>query len=136
MKKSVYLTGITCTILMLLGCMFKIMHWPYASIMLVVGLGIFALIFLPYYGYMLLYNLSGNHSKIAGVFGSLLFISIALGALFKIQHWPGAAAVLVLEFVFLVFFIFPVLLVSKIKSSASGKEKLLHFFWFLSLLKM
>ena len=47
------------------------------------------LFFLPSFGYNLAYNFTEKKSKTAGVFGSVLFILIALAMIFKIQHWAG-----------------------------------------------
>ena len=114
MKKSTPLIGFIASLFSIVGMMFKVMHWPGASVLLVLGLGALAFCFLPFYGYSVLYKLSDNKSKAAGLFGSALFMSIALGALFKIQHWPGASMFLFLAFALLVLLVFPALLIDMI----------------------
>ncbi len=47
MKTFAYITGSTSASLTVLGLLFKIQHWPGASIMLVLGMGLFALLFSP-----------------------------------------------------------------------------------------
>lgn len=47
MKKLVFITGALSFSLATLGVLFKIMHWPGASVILVVGIGLFAIVFVP-----------------------------------------------------------------------------------------
>tara|TARA_B100000900_G_scaffold233508_1_gene198251 strand:- start:433 stop:603 length:171 start_codon:yes stop_codon:yes gene_type:complete len=47
MKLITFLTGAFFSILSVLGLLFKIQHWPGATIGIVLGLGGFALIFIP-----------------------------------------------------------------------------------------
>jgi len=47
MKKLAYVSGALTSMLALLGILFKIQHWPGAAILLVLGIGGFALIFKP-----------------------------------------------------------------------------------------
>lgn len=47
MKAFVFITGAVSASLTCLGILFKIMHWPGASIMLVLGMGILALVYIP-----------------------------------------------------------------------------------------
>jgi hypothetical protein len=49
MKKITYLTGTICTMLALFAVLFKIMHWPGASELMVISIGGFALFFVPFY---------------------------------------------------------------------------------------
>lgn len=95
MKKSVYLTGIACTILMLLGCMFKIMHWPGASIMLILSVFLFCFYFLPV---ALVYSYKSQEDskyKVLHIITYIVFFICVMGVLFKIMHWPGAGIFLI-----------------------------------------
>ncbi len=47
MKKTLYLIGLLSTIFTFLGSIFKIMHWPGASVMIIIGAFSFAFIFIP-----------------------------------------------------------------------------------------
>jgi uncharacterized membrane protein YccC len=47
MKKAAFISGTLVGSLTSLGVLFEIQHWPGASIMLVLGLGICAVIFIP-----------------------------------------------------------------------------------------
>ncbi len=91
MKRSVYITGISCAILMLFGCVAKIMHWPGAGVMLVLSVFLFCFGFLP----MALKNsydlLPLKKMKTLHIISYLVFAFCMMGVLFKIMHWPGAA---------------------------------------------
>ena len=47
MKKTVYLSGFLASFFVSTGIMFKIMHWPYAGMILLVGFVILNFVFLP-----------------------------------------------------------------------------------------
>ena len=51
MKKSVYVLGFLCCFLISTAILFKIMHWPAASVMLVTGVALLNFGFLPAYFY-------------------------------------------------------------------------------------
>ncbi|MFL5753753.1 MAG: GldL-related protein [Bacteroidia bacterium] len=90
MKKSIYFSGIACTFLMLLGCMFKVMHWPGASVMLILSVFLFCFLFLPS-------ALVSNYKTQEGKYKALhavtfvVFALCMMGVLFKVMHWPGAS---------------------------------------------
>ena len=47
MKKTLYLIGLISTIFTFLGSFFKIMHWPGASVIIIMGALSLAFIFVP-----------------------------------------------------------------------------------------
>jgi hypothetical protein len=47
MKKVAFVFGLTSAFLLLAGTIFKLMHWPGANIMVVLGGGILSLLYLP-----------------------------------------------------------------------------------------
>jgi hypothetical protein len=47
MKKAAFISGALFGSLFGLGTLFKIMHWPGAGILLVVGIGLFSFVFVP-----------------------------------------------------------------------------------------
>jgi hypothetical protein len=47
MKQLAFLSGAVSISLTAIGILFKIMHWPGANILLVLGLGLFAILFVP-----------------------------------------------------------------------------------------
>lgn len=81
---------------MLFGSLFKVLHMPGASILLLLSVFMFCFIFLP----MALYNnyVNQDEKKSAWLYivTFIVFFVCILGALFKIMHWPGASVFLVL----------------------------------------
>lgn len=47
MKKIAFITGALSFSLTALGILFKIMHYPGADILLLVGIGLFSIVFVP-----------------------------------------------------------------------------------------
>lgn len=111
MKKTMIVSGISAAILLSVGSIFKLMHWPGAAIILVLGVAFLSLLFLP-----LLFLTKKAETKtkaekwILGV-GALVGILYCLATLFKIQHWPGAsllwyATIVLSAFVFIPIYFF------------------------------
>ncbi|MCC6818248.1 MAG: hypothetical protein IT245_05110 [Bacteroidia bacterium] len=51
MRKFTYLTGYLATTLCTTGILFKLMHWPGANIMILLGITLLNFVFLPLYFY-------------------------------------------------------------------------------------
>ena len=111
MKKIMILSGTFSAATMILGILFKFMHWPGASLFIILGIGTSSLIFLP-----LLYLLKSKDSqatkdKLMLGLGILSGILLSLSILFKIMHWPfaiilGYSAVIILGLILLpIYFI-------------------------------
>jgi hypothetical protein len=93
MKKSIYYLGIACANLMLFGSLFKIQHWPGASVMLVLAVFLFCFAFLPM-ALMNSYTEGGQKHKTLHIVTFIVFFISMMGVIFKVQHWPGAGALL------------------------------------------
>ncbi len=96
MKKSVYFPGIACTILMLFGCMFKIMHWPGANIMLTISILLFCFYFLPAALMNSYKSQETPKHKTLHIITFIVFSICMMGVLFKVMHWPGAGVFLMI----------------------------------------
>jgi hypothetical protein len=106
MKKTVYFSGFVASFCILIGLMFKIMHWPGASAILVAGNLSLSVCLLS-----ILFGLITNKTTfprltytriLFGIVGGML---VASGIFFKIMHWSGGSILLVLG-MFLITFIF------------------------------
>ena len=106
MKKTVYFSGFVAAFCILIGLMFKIMHWPGATAILITGNLSLSVCLLA-----ILYGLLTNKTTfqrmtfsriLFGIVGGML---VASGIFFKIMHWPGANILLVIG-MFLITFIF------------------------------
>ncbi len=105
MKKFVYLTGIIILNLFTIGAIFKVIHFPGASWLITIALTVFTLVFLPL-AFMDAYKGETDRSYFwIYLMGFICIFICSAGALFKIQHYPGASILLYLSlfFPFLVF---------------------------------
>lgn len=90
MKNTVKISGTISGILILIGAIFKTMHWPGAGIMIVLGGLFFSLVFLPL---MIVLKFKDDESKTdkwVFAFGFLMAMGAATGIVFKVMHWPYA----------------------------------------------
>lgn len=106
MKKIMLVSGTISAAFLSVGIFFKFMHWPGASMMLVLGIGLASLLFLPLLFTLKIKEKQKTKDKIVLGVGMLSAIAMSLGILFKVMHWPGAnvmglSAVLLMLFVFL-----------------------------------
>lgn len=125
MKKSVYISGIVCIITMLLGCMFKVMHWPGASVLLIFSVFLFCFFFLPM-------GLKNNYEsmpiknyKTLHIIAFIVFFICIMGVLFKVMHWPGASVFLLLGVLLPFVLFFPAYLYSTRDEEKAGNKNFL-----------
>lgn len=112
MKRILFSTGFLSTFLLSFGFLFKLMHWPFANIILTCGY-FMLLVTLVALALNTRYTLRALSTPmririITGLFCGLL---LAVGSLFKILHYPGASIMLVtglalLNLVFLPMFFY------------------------------
>lgn len=97
MKNKIYLFGIILVILFTMGAIFKIQHWPGASVILVFSLGLFSLVFTPF----AIISCYRAEKKYAFVYtAGLISVSFNfIGAMFKLMHWPGAGILLTIAII-------------------------------------
>jgi len=90
MRRTMHITGITAAILLLLGSIFKIQHWAGASVMYILGAASLCFLFMPLFLSVRIKEKVGKLKIWTNVIGMLSAITLCLGILFKIMHWPGA----------------------------------------------
>jgi hypothetical protein len=105
MKQKIYTLGLITTSIIIIGSLFKIMHWPGGGQLLILGIVMLILVFLPL--------ALRNHYRTEGEKKNLLLYIVTWltcfvvfgGMLFKIMHWPGAGIALVaaLPFPYVIF---------------------------------
>ncbi len=100
MKQKIYILGVITAMVIFMGTIFKINHWPAAGIMLTAGMVTFVLVFLPL---ALTDSFRGDENKlnkplyiVTGATGFVIFT----GMLFKIMHWPFAGPLLSVALIF------------------------------------
>ncbi|HEY9125364.1 MAG TPA: hypothetical protein VIO15_13560 [Bacteroidales bacterium] len=97
MKNKIYYLGLIATTLVSLGCLYKIMHWPFAGIMLTVGMLILAILFLPL-AVRSSYKAEPNKKlKTLYILVAIVFAIDFIGSLFKVMHWPGANVLIMIS---------------------------------------
>ena len=77
--------GITSSVIIITGCLLKAFHLQGAAMVLTSGFFFFSLIFMPCIIFSQL-----KEKKIIHAIASFFLITLTLGVLFKIMHWPFA----------------------------------------------
>jgi hypothetical protein len=116
MKKAMLISGFISSVLVMTGILFKFMHWPGASALLVFGIGSSSLIFLPL---LLILKVKENKqvkNRLIILIGMISAITLSLGILFKIMHWPGANMLGISSIVCLVGLFLPIYFITGIRN--------------------
>ena len=118
MKKLMYILGIIAPSLLIIGTLFKTQHWPGAGVLIVLSLFLLGAIYLPVF---ISVRIRDNRKAgkpvnmamhIIGMIAGIIFIA---GAMFKIQHWPGASVMIVLSTAVTVLVFIPLLFIQAIR---------------------
>lgn len=111
MKQKIYTSGLVITSIIFLGALFKINHWPGGGQLLILGIVMLVMVFLPLALRNHYRNEGGRKNLLLYVVTWLTCFVVFGGMLFKLMHWPGAgiALLIALPFPYVVFL--PVFLV-------------------------
>lgn len=90
MKKAMIVSGTTAAAAFVAGSVFKMMYWPGASALLILGIGMFSLVFLPLLLALKAREVQTTAQKFVLAIGCCTATAFALAILFIVQHWPGA----------------------------------------------
>ena len=134
MKKTMKISGLISMALLGLATVFKIFHWPGASVGMVLGFFILCVLFFPsaiYVHYKDVKQKSNFLLHLSVLIGGIAFM---VGVLFKVMHWPGASITLLLGWGVLLGIFLPLLLISLIRSSSSSKEKRIYTIGIIALI--
>ena len=115
MKKILYLIGLLSTAFTFLGSIFKIMHWPGASIMIIIGAFSFAFIFIPLLIFIKFKEVIFLFDKFIYSIGVVLGTILMIGLIFKLMHWPWATVLMLSSIVIFNFVYIPVYFLSRFK---------------------
>lgn len=111
MKNKIYILGLVTTGILFCGIVFKVQHWPGASIFLTLGIFMTVFILLPL---ALRDNYKAHGTKENRSLYIVTWITcfvVFTSMLFKIQHWPGAGYGLLISLLFPYVVFLPVFLV-------------------------
>ena len=133
MKQKIYILGLATAIIVFLGTLFKVNHWPGAAILLVSGISILVFVFLPL-ALVSSYKAEGSKGKRLLYIVTWLTAFIVFAAmLFKIQHWAGAGLLMLVSIPFPFVVFLPVFLMSR---SGNSKENIYNTVSVLFLLML
>lgn len=106
MKQKIYFLGLAFMMMVFIGSIFKIQHWPLAGIILTIGLFLTAFVFVP----LALLNYyrseeNGKKNLLLHIVTWLTCVIVFTAMLFKLMHWPFAGLLLTiaLPFPYIVF---------------------------------
>ncbi len=116
MKKVMLRSGMFSAITFAIGAIFKIMHWPGASVLLQLAIISISFIFLPIFFLIKSKEVKVVQQKFIIGFGVIFGILFCLSTLFKIMHWPGASFMWLLALGVLFFLFLPVFFFSGIRN--------------------
>ncbi len=127
MKKLMYVLGMLAPVVLIIGTIFKTQHWLGAGILITLSLFLLGAIYLPLF---VMVRIRDTRKKgkpvnmpmyVAGMIAGIVFIA---GAMFKIQHWPGAGTMLTLTAVVTVLVFIPILVVQALRDKENQVQ---HF---------
>ncbi len=107
-KKSLgtNLAAFTGGTILMIGILFKVMHWPLSHLLLIYGFGVLLIILVPLLLLSKLRESISSKEKLTYAIGACGIIPFGSALLFKILHWPGAGPLLIIgSFLLIVLFV-------------------------------
>ncbi|MDG1332722.1 MAG: hypothetical protein P8P74_10350 [Crocinitomicaceae bacterium] len=115
MKNTLVKSGLISSGLTLLGILFKIMHWPGASMMLVLGVAIFGLLFIPLMIVLKFKDEAKPIDKWVLSAGLILGMTTSVGVLFKVMHWPFASILILSSLAAFILLFVPTYFITRVR---------------------
>lgn len=116
MKQKIYILGVVTALIIVLGTLFKVNHWPLAGFMLIIGLLTLVLVFLPIALINHYKGIGSRQNLLLHIATWLTCFVVFIGILFKILHWPFAGTILTIALIFPYVVFLPVFLVTTSKN--------------------
>ena len=116
-KLFLHLSALIGGIAFMAGVLFKVMHWPGASALLITGWTVLLLFFLPFLLFMQLKSATSAKQKMIYIIGVVALIIFETATAFKVFHWPGASVLMIVGSVFLFSVFVPMFSYMKFKES-------------------
>ncbi len=91
MKKIMIVSGALSVAAFITGSFFKLMHWPFAAVLLFLGILSFCFLFLPLMLVLKIREETPVREKVIFSLATLLCITYFMSMLFKVQHWNGSS---------------------------------------------
>jgi hypothetical protein len=127
MNKTIRVSSLLCTIFILIGAIFKMNHWPFAALALLMGILLLNFLMLPYYISYLLKFAIDKKIRLMILAIALAAMVLSISTLFQIQHWPGSEVVEIissLTILLMFFIVIPIIVIKINKSEISKIQKL------------
>ena len=137
MKKFMYILGTVAPSLLIIGAIFKLQHWPGASVLIVLGSFLLAAVYLPVFAMVSMRDTRKKEKRVnktlyvTGVITGFIFIT---GVLFKIMHWPGAGISLTVSVLLTVVVFIPVLVIHALKDKENQVQNFSILIFVLSFM--
>ena len=90
MKKAISIVGLIASLMVISGVFFKVNHLMGASILLIMGVSLVSLVVLPLLSYATLIAKEDGQTTITSIVGYFAAMSLSMGGMFKLMHWPYA----------------------------------------------
>ena len=121
MKKTIYLSAFLTSVGFTTGGLFKIMHWPFAGIIILLSSMVLILALLPS---LFIHQYKKEVSKVftnklSYILGYSGLAMLLASILFKIFHWPMSSVLLVVSVLVLNLGFFPLLFLKMYKKSTT-----------------
>lgn len=120
MNATMKISGYISSLMILSGAFFKFNHWPGASALLLVGVFLLTVLFLPLL-FILKFKESAESNRSIAL-SSIAFVSsilFSVGIIFRIMHWPGAQFILIIGGVLLLLAYLPIYFISVYKNTTN-----------------
>jgi hypothetical protein len=115
MKNTLKISGLTSTLLLFFGAIFKVLHLPGASILIVLGTAIFSLLFMPLMIVLKFKDEAKAVDKWVLSFGFVIGIVSMIGIVFKLLHWPYANILMISGIGSFVFMYVPLYFITRVR---------------------
>lgn len=119
MKKIMIISGTFSAFTVLIGSLFKVMHWPGAALLFVIAIALFSFVFLPILSVIRIKEQTKTKDKIVIIAAAIFGSAISLAILFKVMHWPFATILWTISLGILYFLFLPVYFFGGIRNPAT-----------------
>ena len=120
MNSTMKISGYISSLMILSGAFFKFNHLPGANVLMLVGVFLLTVLFLPLL-FILKFKESAesNRSVALSITGFVAAFLICIGIFFKIMHWPGAQFMIISGGVLLLLGYLPIYFISIYKNTTN-----------------
>ncbi|HOW10115.1 MAG TPA: hypothetical protein PLX08_09965 [Bacteroidales bacterium] len=134
MKQKIYILGLATAMIVTLGTLFKVNHWPGAYMMLISGIFLLVFVFMPLALINSLKDEDAKGNRLLYFVTWLTSFMVFTAMLFKIQRWPGSGYLMMVSIPlpFLVFL--PVYLVVTSKQKGHNIFNTVYMLFLLMIL--